>query len=166
MKDIFKKLPKRARWSMLLSDVISGILIIGIAFIIKSVIISFHIPDFVKQVVGGVFYVVVVFSVLDTLLAQCVLYHRVKYLITDKSVETYKGIYFMSHEIVPIRRMQQVDIEMGPINKMFNLSSVHVITAGGKIELEYIDRTEAEEIAALLKDRINEFQKEERSDAA
>ncbi len=160
MENLFKKLPKNARWNMIMADIISGLLIIGVVFVIKSVVLSFSLPDVVKQVTEGIFYLVITFSVLDAVLTQVIGYKRVKYLITAKSIETYKGIYYITHEIVPIRKMQQVDIEIGPINKLFNLATVKVITAGGSIELEYVDKSDAEEIASLLKDKINEFAKE------
>ncbi len=161
MKEIFKKLPQKSRGNMLIADIISSMIIIVIAFIVKSVIHSFSIPFFIKKIVDGIFYMAIVFSVLDIILTQLIGYQRVKYLITEKSIEVYSGIFYSKHEIVPIRKMQQIDIEIGPINKLFHLASVRVITAGGSIELEYIEKEEAEEIAALLKDRINEFAKEE-----
>ncbi len=161
MKNIFKKLPRKARWNMLIADIISSIIILTIAFIIKSVVYSFSIPMLIKKIVDGIFYIVIVFSISDIVLTQLIGYKRVQYIITEKSIETYTGIFYIKHEIVPIRKMQQIDIEIGPINKLFNLASVTVITAGGSIDLEYIEKVEAEEISMLLKDKINEFAKEE-----
>lgn len=47
-------------------------------------------------------FFILALSLLDIMLTQTIGYKRVKYSINEKSVEVYKGIYSISHEIVPI----------------------------------------------------------------
>lgn len=113
-------------------------------------------PQVIQDNYYSIYYVLLVWTVLDVFLTQTVGYKRVKYSINNHSVEVYKGIYFISHEIVPIKRMQQVNISQGPINKFLKLSNIDVITSGGQVQLKYIKEIEADEIASLLRDKINE----------
>lgn len=161
MQRILKKLPKKAKYNMFITDLISAIVILAVVFIIGIFVNSFGFtPKVIKENTNYIFYIIIGWILLDMILTQVVGYKRIKYSIDEKSVEVYKGIYFISHEIVPIRRMQQININQGPINRIFKLSKIEVITSGGKVELEYIPENEVEEIADMLRDKINEFAKE------
>lgn len=157
MQSILKKLPKKARYNMIITDIIESLVFLAIIQFISIFVYSITgTPQVIQENFYYLYYVLLVWTVLDIILTQTVGYKRVKYSIDDKSVEVYKGIYFISHEIVPIKRMQQVNINQGPINKLLKLSNIDVITSGGQVQLKYIKEAEVEEIASLLRDKINE----------
>lgn len=157
MQSILKKLPKKARYNMIITDIIEGLVFLAIIQFISIFVYSITgTPQVIQENFYYLYYVLLVWTVLDIILTQTVGYKRVKYSIDDKSVEVYKGIYFICHEIVPIKRMQQVNINQGPINKLLKLSNIDVITSGGQVQLKYIKESEVEEIASLLRDKINE----------
>lgn len=159
---ILKKLPKIARYNMFLNDMIRTIILLAILNFISIFIYSFQsIPELIQKNYHYLYYLTIAWMLIDSILTQLVAYRRIRYSISNQSVEVYKGIYFISHEIVPIRRMQQVDINQGPINRLFKLSNIDVITSGGMVQLSYIREDESEEIASLLRDRINELIVEE-----
>lgn len=157
MQSILKKLPKKARYNMIISDIVASLIFLAL---IQFISIFVHSIAWTPQVIQDnffyVYYVLLAWTLLDIVLTQTVGYKRIKYSIDDKSVEVYKGIYFIRHEIVPIKRMQQVNISQGPINKLLKLANIDVITSGGQVQLKYIKETEVEEIASLLRDKINE----------
>lgn len=159
---ILKKLPKVARYNMFIKDMITTMILIAVLYFISIFIYEFQsIPDGIQKNYHYLYYLVIAWMLIDSILTQLVAYRRIRYSISNQSVEVYKGIYFISHEIVPIRRMQQVDINQGPINRLFKLSNIDVITSGGMVQLSYIREDESEEIASLLRDRINELIVEE-----
>lgn len=157
MQNILKKLPKKARYNMIISDITASLVFLAIIQFLSIFVYSISgTPQVIQDNFSYLYYILVVWTLLDIILTQTVGYKRVKYSISDKSVEVYRGIYFISHEIVPIKRMQQVNINQGPINKLLKLSNIDVITSGGQVELKYIKEEEVDEIASLLRDKINE----------
>lgn len=157
MQSILKKLPKKARYNMIITDITASLMFLALIQFISIFVYSIPgTPQIIQDNFYYLYYVLLVWTLLDIVLTQTIGYKRVKYSIDDKSVEVYRGIYFISHEIVPIKRMQQVNINQGPINKLLKLSNIDVITSGGQVELKYIKEEEVEEIASLLRDKINE----------
>lgn len=47
---------------------------------------------------------------------------------------------------------------------MFKLSNVSVITAGGRVKIDFLEDDVAEELASRLKTRINNIVKEQREE--
>jgi len=82
-----------------------------------------------------------------------VFYRRYRYRIDDDKLEIRRGIVFISHTLVPIERIHQVQVSRGPINRMFGLADVVVTTAGGVTSIEYLETDVAESIAS----RLNEY---------
>ncbi len=161
-----KKLPARARYNMLIADIIATFIVVPIAYYIKKFLLSLSfMPTVAEDILGYIFYIIVAWVLLDTVLTQLIGYNRIRYSISDKSVELIKGIVFYSREVVPIRRIQQVNIEQGPINQLFSLASVIVTTSGGELELENIELDEANQIAGMLRAKVNDFAKEAQVEA-
>ncbi len=165
MNDILKKLPKKARYNMLAADIIVAVVILAILFLVRNVLSSFEtLPSIILKIADGILIIAMVLQVLDIILTQIVGYNKVKYLISESSVEINSGYLFCKSEIVPIRRIQQVDIMQGPLNKLFGLATITVITGGGEVELEYIELEEARQLTDVLKARVNDFIKNNDTD--
>lgn len=158
----FKKLPSRARFNMFLSGLIwnlifSGGIVIAL-LIIKNV--DFF-PYTVKNVAILLSKIAFAYLILDTLLEPTLGYSRYRYRVTEDSVEKISGIFTKSHEIVPIHRMQQIELEESFFNRLFKLSSLLVITSGGEMTVEYLSIEEGRVISERLKSYINGFAQEE-----
>lgn len=164
---VLKRLPKVARYNMFLNDLITTSVILAILYFISIFIYAFDaIPDLIQNNYRYLYYLTLIWMLVDIVLTQLIGYRRIRYSISEKSVEVYRGIYFISHEIVPIRRIQQVDINQGPINRLFKLSNIDVITSGGMVQLSLVRENESEDIASLLRDRINELIEKEQNEQA
>lgn len=97
MQRILKKLPKKAKYNMFITDLISAIVVLAVVFIIGIFINSFGFtPKVIKENTYYIFYIIIGWILLDMILTQVVGYKRIKYSIDEKSVEVYKGIYFIS----------------------------------------------------------------------
>jgi uncharacterized protein len=52
------------------------------------------------------------------------------YRIDSKVLETRRGIWFQLHQLLPLPRLQHVDLHSGPIERSFGLASLLLHTAG------------------------------------
>ena len=57
-------------------------------------------------------------------------------------------------EIVPIERVQKIEMSRGPVERRYGLASVSVVTAGGDVDVRYLPAAEAEEISESLKRKV------------
>ena len=83
-----------------------------------------------------------------------VFYRRYRYRIDDEKAEIRRGVITITHTLVPIERIHQVQVAKGPINRMFGLANVNITTAGGVAVLEYLDIETAESIASKLNECV------------
>ena len=86
-------------------------------------------------------------------------YRRYRYRMDDDKVEVRKGIITITHDMVPIERVHQVNVSRGPINRRYGLANVLVTTAGGTVSLNYLEEDLAESIATKLNEKIIEMLK-------
>jgi len=92
--------------------------------------------------------------------APPVFYARYRYRITDDRIEMRRGVLVISHTLVPIERVHQVEITRGPINNLLGLADVTITTAGGEATINYLELEEAERVAELLNKLIGEMLRE------
>ena len=83
-------------------------------------------------------------------------YKRHLYRINDESIDIITVVFFIEHTVIPIRRMQQIDISIGPINKLFNLADISITTGGGVASIDFLPLDQADLLAENLKKKINE----------
>ena len=102
------------------------------------------------------FAVIVVYN----LISPVVFYKRYRYRMDEDKIEVRRGILWITHEMVPIERVHQVDVNAGPVNRMFGLANVGITTAGGKVDLQFLNEDVAEGIASKLNDKIVKLLKE------
>nr|WP_314279031.1 PH domain-containing protein [uncultured Peptostreptococcus sp.] len=155
-KENYNRLPSKARYSMLIGSIIG--LGIGLIVLVSiwQVLHIFKIPQavyFWYKCIGGL---IIACLLLDLILSPSLGYHRYLYRINDESIDIIKGIFFIEHTVIPIRRMQQVDIVTGPINKFFKLVDISITTAGGVASIDYIPLDQADILVENLKKKINE----------
>ena len=104
--------------------------------------------------------VIIVATAVYCLAAPEITYRRYRYRIDDEKAELRKGIVFITHTMVPIERIHQVDVVRGPINRAFGLADVKVTTAGGAVTIEHLEEDVAEDIAGRLNQSVVRMLKE------
>jgi putative membrane protein len=76
---------------------------------------------------------------------------------TPDAIHHKSGLIGLKETDVPLTRIQALDLEQGPVQRLFGVSSVHVQTGGGgakgEIVLEAVGEEEVGELRALLADR-------------
>lgn len=105
-------------------------------------------------------WILLVVSAVYLLVSPEVRYRRYRYRIDGDKLEVRKGVITITHELVPVERIHQVDVSRGPINRMFGLANVTVTTAGGIVILEYLEEDVAEDVASKLNESVVRMLKE------
>ncbi|MCH3977881.1 MAG: PH domain-containing protein [Candidatus Methanomethylophilus sp.] len=83
-----------------------------------------------------------------------VYYIRYRYRIDDDKVEVRRGVIVITHTLIPIERIHEVTVSVGPVNGLFGLANVEIVTAGGTESIDHLDSGTAESIAARLNDIV------------
>ena len=154
----YKKLNKKAMTCMYVKTWITSVIMMVILLVVNGI---FH--DEWPGFVSGIIYGVVVLMVIYSLIAPKIRYERYRYILTEEEFEVREGLIMVTTEIVPIERLHKIEVSSGPIFRAFGLKAVKATTAGGEIEVSYLENEVAEQIAEHLKHRINSIAVEERN---
>jgi uncharacterized protein len=106
------------------------------------------------------FILITIISLLDLTIVPVIFYARYRYNVSEDRIDVLRGVLFISHTVVPIERIHQVEVTRGPINNIFGLANVTITTAGGTSSIEYLELGEAESIADKLNRKIVSILKE------
>lgn len=128
-----------------------------------QILLSFGIPASVLVVSGMLFASARVWvwvpgglaaavAIGGSLLAPAVLFRIHRWEVTDVAVYARSGWLWQEWRAAPLSRVQTVDTERGPLQRMFGLSTVTVTTASAKgpVRIEALDAALAEDIAHRL----------------
>lgn len=86
-------------------------------------------------------------------------FYRRNYLLREKDISYQRGVFVHSLTTVPFSRIQHVEIDEGPVSRMFKLASLSVYTAGDSsddLEIKGIKREVAFQIKEFISSKINE----------
>ena len=89
---------------------------------------------------------VAVAGIAGGLLGPAVLWRRWRYEIRAEEIDLRHGLFTVRRTLVPIRRVQHVDTETGPLQGMFELATVSFHTAAGSTKIPALLRGEAEDV--------------------
>ncbi|HWM10633.1 MAG TPA: PH domain-containing protein [Solirubrobacteraceae bacterium] len=77
--------------------------------------------------------------------------------VADDAIHHKSGVVSLKETDVPLARIQSLDLEQGPVQRLFSVFSVHVQTGGGgakgEIKLDAVGPDVVRELRALLTDR-------------
>ncbi len=80
------------------------------------------------------------------------------YHLGDEELHIRSGLLFRSMTTLAYARIQEVEVESGPVQRRYNLATLVVRTAGGSGSLEDLDPG----VAYLLRERLTELARERR----
>ncbi len=151
--DGYHILDPKSKKSMYLGNLIAFAVLavlVGLGIHFSEIIFGAEDKDIGCIILMGVFIAVSVYLIAGPI----VFYRRYRYRIDDDKVEIRRGVLIITHTLVPIERIHQVQVSKGPINKMFGLADVNMTTAGGQASLEYLNEETAESIASKLNECV------------
>ncbi|MFN3191708.1 MAG: PH domain-containing protein [Aureliella sp.] len=80
-------------------------------------------------------------------------YRFISWRLDPTGMEIRRGVFWKHRVSIPIARVQHVDVSQGPVQRMFELSTITIYTAGTKnssVELEGLKH----EVAVSLRDEL------------
>lgn len=113
----------------------------------------------VDTVFGLVTGPVVVFGALSTIFLVPGRWRRWGYAFTDRELHVGQGWLTQMHTIVPVSRVQHIDVSQGPIERSAGVATLILHTAGtegSRVILPGISRQRAEEIRDAIRGRISD----------
>lgn len=151
----YEKLNKNAKKSWFISRLI-GLIVMGAVIIIGRMILKNEFDWANKYIfftnLGSI--LLIGSMILDCFIYPIIEYKQWGYCITDDKVEFQEGVFTIKKTIIPIVRIQHIKVNQGPINRIFKLADVEIVTAGGEHKIPNIEIERAEEISEYLKTKI------------
>lgn len=72
------------------------------------------------------------------------------YAIGEEEVDLHQGLVVVTRTVVPMVRVQHVDLHRGPLSTRMGLAEIELHTAAGSVTIPALDRAEAERIRAQV----------------
>lgn len=91
-----------------------------------------------------------VIIVIFTFIRPHYLYKNARFFINDEYIQYKTGWLFYNTAFIPIKNIQQIEIDQGPIQKKYNSSSLEIKTAFDSFITDSLD----DELSQLVKDKI------------
>ena len=114
------------------------------------------IPDIGGQIITGI--ILSLFTVIMVLMRMWIsaFFRSIEYGIDDDTVKMNCGVFFKRRVTVPFRKITNVDISQGPLQRKFDVGTIHVQTAGAggaqgaQAELRFSGIRELDELKELI----------------
>lgn len=71
---------------------------------------------------------------------------RFQYELFDDELEIQSGLIFISNVLVPMVRVQHVELESGPLMRKYDMASVSIVTAATTHRISGLKQTEAQRL--------------------
>ncbi|WP_432667159.1 PH domain-containing protein [Wukongibacter baidiensis] len=151
----YNRISKKAIKSWIISRLIICIILMliygaGMHIILLPRITDQRLIYLIYSVTGGL----LLFLVAYIFAFPIIEYKEWRYSITDERIDLIYGIFIRKHMVIPISRIQYMDVEQGPINRCYGLVTVIINTAGGVHEIPALTEQEAEKVSSRLTDVI------------
>ena len=73
-------------------------------------------------------------------------WRRWRYEVRDEEIDLVRGAFVVRRTLIPIRRVQHVDTESGPVQDSLGLATVTFHTAAGGVSIPALRKREAESV--------------------
>lgn len=77
-------------------------------------------------------------------------YETTRYQINETNIQIIEGKIINSKVLIPMRKVQHIELEQGPIVKRYQLMSIIISTAAGTHNISCIDESIAEQICVEI----------------
>jgi uncharacterized protein len=101
------------------------------------------VPLYMKFVVG---LVLVVYFIVIILIVPNVRWNILSYEVRDHEIEIQTGLFVVKRTIIPIIRVQHVDVMQGPLIKKKNLANIDITTAATTHTIPLLHSKDADEL--------------------
>ena len=142
-KKLGEKLPISAKsiWRIysFMQLAILSIVYIVLLYILKGS----SVPLYVKIIVG---LVLAIYFIIIVLVIPNVRWNILSYEVRDHEIEIQTGLFIVKRTIIPIIRVQHVDVMQGPLIKKKNLANIEITTAATTHTIPLLHSRDADEL--------------------
>lgn len=149
-----KKAKTKWRFSRIIALIFAVIPLAGLVLLISSSVAeeTWQPAETLGIVIAAV---LVMMQLLQIILYPPIEYAQWQYMIAPDRIEIKKGIFYRTHTVIPISRIQHVAVTQGVLQRPFGLSTVQLHTAGDVMEIQELSTEMAEKICSYLQRRVN-----------
>ncbi|MEJ6347702.1 PH domain-containing protein [Holzapfeliella sp. He02] len=144
-----QKMPSRIKRAWLVSDILGVIISLAIATTALTLLPIPH-KEWVRPI--ALVAIVVFFAVSLSLIPYRYHFHR--YQIDDEAISFQRGVFFRKTVYVPLNRVQHIEIEQGPILKVFDLEELIIHTAATKHSISGLNPATAGKLREEVTKRV------------
>lgn len=90
-------------------------------------------------------------------------YRKKGYALRERDISYKEGVLWKSHTVIPFNRIQHSEVTQGPIQSVFELSSISIYTAGGgasDLTITGLQQKEAHQIKDFLLQKLSRHEEE------
>ncbi len=90
-------------------------------------------------------------------------YRSLEYIIDSDSIKIKKGVFWRKRVTVPYPKITNIDVTQGPVQRIFNIGTIHVQTAGasgpqsGQAELKLLGVRDLDGLKDTIMDRVRGY---------
>lgn len=77
-------------------------------------------------------------------------YRRMRYALGDDTVAAIRGVFFLSHQRIPLSAVRHVTVIRGPLERLTGITALFISATGGRLLLEGIPADEAKKMTEAL----------------
>ncbi|MCQ4085501.1 PH domain-containing protein [Saccharibacillus sp. JS10] len=96
---------------------------------------------------------IVVFALLFVFFAfrvPVIRYNRLEFAVFEEEIEIRKGLFFMKETLIPMTKVQHVELENGPILRKYRLAELKIVTAATTHTIAGLKADEAEQLKRTI----------------
>ena len=142
-KQLEEKLPFSAKsvWRIysFMQLAILSIVYIVLLYILKGS----SVPLYIKIIAG---LVLAIYFIIIVLVIPKVRWNVLSYEVRDHEIEIQTGLFIVKRTIIPIIRVQHVDVMQGPLIKKKNLANINITTAATTHTIPLLHSKDADEL--------------------
>ncbi|MBD8497850.1 PH domain-containing protein [Paenibacillus arenosi] len=77
-------------------------------------------------------------------------YQYFSFVVHEEEMEIKQGVWFRSHVLIPMTKVQHVETETGPLLRKFGLASTMIVTAAGTHKISGLLQKEADDLKSYI----------------
>jgi len=117
--------------------------------------IALVVSHFTKKWIGDLVKIAaLIFSCWGIFVSPFLNYKRWKYRVLENRIDIKHGIFYKSYSVVPVCKIQYLKTVQGSFQRLFNLTSIEILTAGNSVEIPNIAKEDANEIIEYINANI------------
>lgn len=151
-----KKLDLKINWYMFTVKTIISLFICAL-FGFFIYLTTFSNLLYLKVIVIIISSLIILIAFINSFILSFLTYKYYGYQINEENIHVIKGVLFKSETIIPIKRIQHVEVLEGPIQLLFKQASVLIYTAGSALNITGLSKEKALEVSKSIEGKLVDY---------